>query len=221
MTPSDREYLRLLLASGLLHGPALEVGSQAIDGQGGNTEADCKTAGLEWTGVDLEPGPGVTQTLDILDDTAVAAVGRQWKTLILFNILEHVYDPAKALRNALSLTAAGGHIAVVTPTVWWVHDFPRDYWRPLPDFYLEFAERHNATVVDEGFQWILDGQLIPVSELSVGKQKALPGRWPLGEKVFGDRRLRYSRLVNGVTRTMARRLVFPPSALGVVIAKHS
>lgn len=100
VVPIDRAFLASLLKTGLLKGPILEVGSQAIDGQGGNTEAACRAAGLEWEGVDLVAGPGVDRVLDMTDTQAVSQVEKRWASVLLFNILEHVYDPVTVLRNS-------------------------------------------------------------------------------------------------------------------------
>lgn len=221
MTPSDRAYLKSLLARGILHGPVLEVGSQAIEGQGGNTEATCQAAGLEWEGADIAPGPGVSRLLDMADTESVNAVGRQWNTVLIFNTLEHVYDPVCVLRNAVSLTAVSGHCVVITPTVWQLHDYPADYWRPLPDFYLEFARREGCSLISNGFCWILGDRMIDVDSLRVGSQKLLPSKGPLGEKVFGRSRLQASRAIHRLFNTVGRELFFPYSALAAVLRRDT
>lgn len=111
----------------------------------------------------------------------------------------------------------GGRVAVITPTIWQLHDYPADYWRPMPDFYIEFARRETLRVVEDAFCWLVEGRRIPVGDLRVGAQKVLPARYPLGESIFGRVPLLYSRAVNRALRTVGRFLVYPWSALGVVL----
>ena len=171
---ADFAYLRHLIQEGLVVGPVLEIGSRAWQGEQGNTATECRRFGLKWEGTDIEAGAGVNFVLDILDTTAVVAVGRQWPSVLVFNLLEHVYDPIAALRNAMSLVAPGGVAVVVGPAIWQLHDYPRDYWRPMPDFFVEFAEREGYSVVREAMMWTVLGRLVAVDQLSIGSQKKLP-----------------------------------------------
>src|SRR5215510_9746413 len=142
---ADRQYLGGLIADGRVAGPVLEIGSRDWNG---NMAPVVSEAGLLWEGCDIEPGPGVDFALDILDERAVMDVGRRWPTVLLFNLLEHLYDPPAALRNALGLVEPGGCCVVCGPVVWEIHRYPKDYWRPLPDFFVEFARRHGYGVRD-------------------------------------------------------------------------
>jgi SAM-dependent methyltransferase len=221
VTGADRRFLEYLLARRLLLSPVLELGSREIADQGGNTREAVMAAGLEWEGADIEDGPGVDWKIDLLDDHSVDAVDRRWGTVVLFNILEHLYDPAAALRNAVKLLAPAGRTAIITPTVWQLHDFPADYWRPLPDFYIEFARRNGLAIVEEGFHWILADKDLSVGELVVGSQKLLPARFPLGDRVFSRREVQISRVVNRAFSSLGRKVVFPYSALGVLLETKS
>lgn len=216
--PVDMAYLRHCIDLGLISGSVLELGSRHRVEDGGNSEAICRAAGLEWTGSDIEAGAGVDFTLDILDDAAVAAVEPRWDSVLLGNLLEHVYDPVAALGNALSLTARGGTCVVVGPVVWPLHDYPFDFWRPMPDFFLEFARRHDATVPPEGFTWLVDDRLVPVTDLMDGAQKVLPSK-VTAARIWGKGRAQRSRLVNAGLNTVARKLHFPYVGLGVAIRR--
>ncbi|MGO8864801.1 MAG: hypothetical protein ACLQRH_29100 [Acidimicrobiales bacterium] len=221
MTPIDRKYLASLLKTGLLKGPVLEVGSQAIEGQGGNTEAACRSAGLDWEGLDLVAGPGVDHLLDMTDTQTVSKIVKRWATVLLFNTLEHVYDPVTVLRNAVSLTDVGGLCVVITPVVWQIHDYPADYSRLLPDFYLEFARRERCTVVPSP-TWLVGDNLIPVEDLTLADgQKQLPGTGPLAHIIFDRRRVVISRVVHKLFNTVGRNIHYPNCALGVVLRREA
>jgi hypothetical protein len=85
---------------------------------------------------------------------AEAQIARRWPTVLVFNLLEHVFDPITVLHHSLSLVEPGGTCLVVGPVIWPLHDYPADYWQPLPDFFIEFARREGAEVVDQ----MVDGQ---------------------------------------------------------------
>ena len=218
----DFAYLRQVIAEGLVQGPLLEVGSRAWQGEEGNAAQVCREAGLEWEGTDIVAGEGVDFVLDMLDRQAVGDVGRQWATVLVFNLLEHVYNPIDALENAMSLVAPGGAAVVVGPVVWQLHDYPRDFWRPMPDFFLEFADRNGLEVVPGALMWTVAGKLIPVERLSVGGQKKLPSISRPGVlEVWGAPLAYWSRAVHMLLRTFGRETQDPDCGLGVVLRKPS
>jgi SAM-dependent methyltransferase len=208
MTPGDLFYLRTVLSLGLLTGPVLEIGGRSWQANG-NASRVCDDAGLAWEAADLEPGEGVSYVLDILDENAVATIEKRWPSVLAFNLLEHVYDPITALRHTMSLVAPGGICLVLTPAVWQLHDFPADYWRPMPDFYLEFARREGLGVLPGTFSWVVGDELIiPVEDLTYEDQKLLPS------KHSQPWRSRYSDAVHRIANTAGRSMFFPYSALG-------
>ena len=225
--PADLHYLR-----SMMHhvGPGvLEVGSHNWQGIGGNMHDVVVAAGRQWEGCDLEPGPGVDFTIDILDDDRVAAVGRTWSTVLLFNLLEHVYDPATALRNALRLVEPGGTCVVCGPAIWELHDFPADYWRPLPDFYLEFARREGCTVEPDSLCWSLNEfrylpgraprtRILPVDALTRDGQKQVPSRLT-ATTVYGRPRAGVSIGLQRLLNLTGRVTRFPNVGLGVVLRR--
>ena len=216
----DFAYLRHLIAGGVVAGPVLEVGSRAWQGEHGNAAATCRQAGLEWEGTDIADGPGVDFVLDILDRKAVHDVGRRWATVLVFNLLEHVYNPIEALENAMALVAPGGAGVVVGPVVWQLHDYPRDFWRPMPDFFLEFADRNGYEVDRDALMWTVAGKLVPVDRLSVGDQKKLPSISKPGViEVWGAPTAYWSRAVHLLLRTFGRQTPYPDCGLGVVLRK--
>jgi len=205
----------------VVKGPVLEIGSRAWQGEeSGNAHSLCKAAGLDWEGTDIVEGPGVDFVMDVLDPASVAAVGRQWPAVLLFNLLEHVYDPIRALEHAVGLVAPGGVMVVVGPAVWQLHDYPKDYWRPMPDFFLEFGERHGHEVPVDLMMWLVEEQAIPVSRFSLENQKQLPCISRPGVfEVWGRRRAYWSRGAHLLLRTFGRQTQFPHSGLGLVIRK--
>lgn len=219
--PTDFTYLRRVIEAGEVRGPVLEIGSRDHQGGVGNARATCQAAGLKWEGTDIDEGPGVDFVLDILDAEAVAKIDRTWPTVLLFNLLEHVYEPATALRHAVSLVEPGGVVVVVGPSVWQLHDYPRDYWRPMPDFFLEFARREGLALVPDQFCWLLEQneRLIPIDSLTTeAGQKQFPGR-NTAAQVFGAFRATASLYIQRGLNLTGRVMHFPQVGIGVVLRK--
>jgi SAM-dependent methyltransferase len=172
----DSLYLDLLIERGMIRGRVLELGSyNRQETDWGNSKLLIERRGFDWTGTDIEDGPGVDFTLDLLDSDAVAGISDRWDSILALNLLEHVYDPIRVLEHARQLLAPGGTIVVVGPASWQLHDFPADYWRPLPDFFIEFARRNGGEAREDDMRWIVaDTRLLPISVFKRGDQKLLP-----------------------------------------------
>lgn len=213
----DFVYLDHVIDRGEIVGPVLDLGSRNVQGgPWGNARHICEKHGIQWEGADLQMGPDVTFTLDVLDPNAIAEVGRTWPTVIATNLFEHVYDPIRALESTLRLVAEGGTCAVITPAVWDIHDYPRDYWRALPDFYLEFGERNGCEVREP--RWIVGDQIIPWDELGSGPQKHAPSKHHEA-RVFGRGKSMRSRIVHRLFQTTGRHMFFPYSGIGVCLRR--
>ena len=215
---ADLLFLRELLVSGTVHTSVLEIGSyNRQGGHLGNGRHTCHQAGVRWEGADIVPGPDVDLLLDVLDDDAVGGVGRRWPCVLLLNLLEHVYDPPLALRNARRLVEPGGVIAVAGPVIWEAHDYPHDYWRPMPGFFLEFARREGLDVVPGSPTWLLEDRLLPFDALRDGSQHLVPSR-RFAPQVNAHRPRSLGALLDrGVARLAGRRWVFPFCGFGVAL----
>jgi SAM-dependent methyltransferase len=171
----DQLYLEHLLDQQVVRGSVLELGSynrQRVEW--GTSRVLMQSRGLDWTGTDIEAGPDVDFTLDLLDSAAVAAVSDRWDSILVLNLLEHVYDPIRVLEHARRLLNPGGCIVAVGPAVWQLHDYPADYWRPLPDFFVEFARRNGGEAREEDMRWIWSERLFEVAAYKLGAQKVIP-----------------------------------------------
>ena len=216
----DFAFLEHAIDRGLLRGRVLELGSyNRQGGEYGNARATVERRGLSWQGSDIEAGPGVDFTLDVLDPDAVAAVADRWDSVLVMNLLEHVYDPIRALEGALSLLAPGGSLIAVGPVVWELHDYPADYWRPLPGFFLEFAHRHGCDVTADGMRWIVLDRLLDPGPLRHGTQMLLPSSHT-GHQLWGPLKMLRSKLVHRAGFTYGRETFFPYVGLGVCMTRR-
>lgn len=128
----------------------LEVGSFNVNG---NCKAAVLSRGLEYVGADIRNGPDVDLVCDITGDPSDLrqTLSGTFDLVICMNVLEHLFEPVKALDNMVSLLTAGGYIMIVTPTVWDLHDWPHDFFRLNPDFFRRFAELRSLLVVPGTF----------------------------------------------------------------------
>ncbi len=183
MVEADYVFFRQCHQLGLVKAPLLEIGSAAVEGQGGNICQEARRLGVSPTfGVDLTLGPGV----DHVADFSVAPQEFEWKfeafgTAVLFNILEHTFDPICILRNAMRCVRPGGTLLLVVPAVWPLHDFPRDYCRLMPHWFEQFAAQYGLILVREAFCWLSQFGITPVADLQSGGQYELPSFLTLGK----------------------------------------
>lgn len=218
---ADFAFLREVIGAGLIGSPVLEIGGRSWQGAAGNAQSICASHGLEWEAADILGGPEVSIVVDILDDNAVSRITRRWPSILIFNLLEHVYDPPAALRNSVRLLEPGGTCVVAGPAVWQLHDFPADYWRPMPDFFIEFSHREGLVLVEDELKWLLQGRTIRVSATTASDgQKRLPSTAPeLASLVWGARKATISRAIHRLFGTYGRQVPFPHLGLGVVLQK--
>jgi SAM-dependent methyltransferase len=65
---------------------------------------------------------------------------RSFDTVVAFQVLEHVEDPAAMIREAFRVLRPGGVFILTTPFMHGVHEAPRDFYR-----YTEYGLRHLLT----------------------------------------------------------------------------
>jgi SAM-dependent methyltransferase len=65
------------------------------------------------------------QCLDVLNMNEV----EEYDIIICMNVLEHVYDYGKAIKNMERALRRNGELVVFVPMYYPLHDEPHDYWR--------------------------------------------------------------------------------------------
>jgi SAM-dependent methyltransferase len=112
-----------------LVGPVVEFGSLQVVGQEGYADLRRFFAGLEYTGCDIQPGPGVDSLADIeRSGIDAGSVG----TVVCLETLEHVRHPWLAMAEILRILKPGGVALFSVPFHHPLHGFPHDYWRMTP-----------------------------------------------------------------------------------------
>lgn len=158
MVQLDIEWFKRCHLAGLVRKKMLEIGSAKVQGIPNLCEIAGELGVEGALGADVDP---THEGVDIVADFALPPaafkaqthIGR-FSTVCIFNVLEHTFDPVTVLINALSCVGEDGSLLVVAPSIWPVHNFPRDYNRLLPDWFVEFARRNDLKLLEEQFCWL-------------------------------------------------------------------
>jgi SAM-dependent methyltransferase len=107
-------------------GPVYEFGAFRVPGQRHLPHVAKYFPGKRFVGCDLRLGPGVAEMQDLHAlGLADASVG----TALLFDTIEHVRNPWRAMSELRRVLKPGG--LLVMTSVWYfpIHAYPDDYWR--------------------------------------------------------------------------------------------
>jgi ubiquinone/menaquinone biosynthesis C-methylase UbiE len=92
----------------------------------------------EHVGLDHEAGPHHKRNVDLVGTAyEIPAAGGSFDSALCTAVLEHLEDPAEALREAHRVLKPGAPAIYVTPLFWHLHEEPRDFYR-----YTSFGLRH-------------------------------------------------------------------------------
>lgn len=108
--------------------------------------------------IDLKEAEGVDLSVDIFTDEGFAAVrARKPRTVLLCNILEHVWEPERMARRAFDLLEPGGRMIVSVPRSYPHHRDPFDtMYRPTPDEVLGLvpgARLVEGEILPTAYHW--------------------------------------------------------------------
>jgi SAM-dependent methyltransferase len=104
-----------------------------------------------------------------LDDASV-------DTVLCTDVLEHLEEPAAAIREAARVLRPGGHAIYTVPLLWHLHEEPRDFYRYTPHGLRYLMEKAGLQVVSvtplSGFAVTFSQEFVYVLQLF-----ARGGRW--------------------------------------------
>jgi SAM-dependent methyltransferase len=145
--PSVLAYLTEVLSPDMVAGRwVLEVGSYDVNGSARTVVGPMGPAA--YTGVDQTPGPGVDEVVDA-EQLVDWAGDTCFDLVISTEMLEHVRDWQRCLRNLLEVVADGGLLLLTTRSQgfpW--HGFPEDHWRYSVQAMGDLLGRAGFEVVD-------------------------------------------------------------------------
>lgn len=107
-------------------GPVVEIGSLYQPGYDELSNLRHYFVGKKYIGCDIRQGLGVDR---IEDAHALSFENRSIGTMLMFEILEHLPSPGKAISEAWRVLDDQGLLALSVPFNYRLHGFPTDYWR--------------------------------------------------------------------------------------------
>jgi SAM-dependent methyltransferase len=118
--------LRALTRTVDFPGPVYEFGAYRVSGQAHMPLVRDFFPGRKYVGCDMRMGPGVDEVQDL---HALALPDASVGTAILFDTIEHVSDPMRALQEVDRILVPGGIVLMTSVFYFPVHAYPDDYWR--------------------------------------------------------------------------------------------
>ena len=70
-----------------------------------------------------------------------------FKNILIFNVLEHVFDIDNAISELKEILDNGGKIYISTPFIYRYHEAPSDYNRYTLDYFEKISKKHDLEVV--------------------------------------------------------------------------
>lgn len=144
----------------------------------------------EHVGVDHPDSPHALTSVDVLAsayDVPLEDAG--FDTALMSEVLEHLEDPERGLREAFRLLRPGGTLILTTPFMWVLHEEPRDFFRYSPHglrYLLGRAGFHDVHVTPLSGQW---GTLGIFASYALRRSPAARFRRTLPWVVLGIQRL--------------------------------
>jgi SAM-dependent methyltransferase len=214
LTKDDIIYIQSLLETSVIKGPCLELG---VGYEGQSLKQLLTGFDLEYYGTDMVTGAEVDFVINF--EESIEKIRNAYPTLPVFqsifvlNVLEHCFNPIKVLDNVFELLAPEGKCIISTPTIWPIHNFPIDCWRPLPDFYRQYAAKNGHCILQKNFAYIGFG---PVDSFKKNGVDVFPS------VTESQLKRTWSRVVHKLLNTTGRGVLYPSHvAIGAVLIKKS
>jgi SAM-dependent methyltransferase len=139
----------LKLLAGLTKGidfpePVYEFGAYRVPGQEHLPRVRDFFPGKKFVGCDLRPGPGVDELQDLHN---VALPENSVGTALLFDTIEHVREPWRAMAELRRCLAPGGILLMTSVWYFPVHAYPDDYFRFTASGFASLLHSYDSVIV--------------------------------------------------------------------------
>lgn len=125
--------------------PVYEFGALQVPEQGNYGDLRPYYPKRSFFGADMRLGAGVDIVLDLheikLEDATAG-------TVLLYDTLEHVEFPSRALDEVRRVLQPDGFVVVTTPFAFPIHSYPNDYWRFTPEGLRSLLRSYGTVHVD-------------------------------------------------------------------------
>jgi SAM-dependent methyltransferase len=144
MRKAIRALVRLIADALPVAEPIYEFGALQVPGQEYIADLRPLFPGKEYIGCDVREGTGVDRVLDLHDlDLPDEVAG----TVFMFETLEHVEYPRKAMSEVYRVLRTGGFLAMTSVLNFQIHEYPYDYWRFTPQAFRSLLKQFDTSFV--------------------------------------------------------------------------
>lgn len=127
----------------LFVGDVLDVGGKRLRKRGRFRPNEA--AARSWKYLNIDPA---TQPDFLCPADAIPVVDDSFDAVILSEVLEHLWEPDKALREIARILRPGGHVLATIPFLFPVHGDPGDFQRWTPEKLRREFERAGLAVIE-------------------------------------------------------------------------
>jgi len=139
------QFLRLCAKTLPIQEPIYEFGALQVPGHSRFSDLRPIFPGKEYVGTDMREGPGVDKVVDLHQiELPPNSVG----TALIFDTLEHVEYPRRAIQNIHTVLEPDGYIFASSVMYFPIHDHPQDFWRFTPEGFKSLLKPFAFSFVD-------------------------------------------------------------------------
>jgi len=147
--------------------PVVEIGSRPAAGQEKIAYLRDFFPGKEYIGCDVQEGANVDRIEDI---HALSFADDSIGTVVCVEVLEHVHDPLRAVKEIHRVLKPGG-VAILTSVMCFpIHEHPWDFWRFTPEGFAHLLEPFETSL-----SFAIGFDILPEGVFGVGVKGPLEG----------------------------------------------